>query len=135
MSRLRDWIIRLRIVYLRRLGMDVSSSARLSLSALLDKTNPKGIHVGAETFVARGAIILSHDFTRKLHVDTFIGERCFVGVNAIVMPGVVIGDEVIIGAGSVVTKSIPPNCIVAGNPACIIKSEIKVTRFGQLSEF
>lgn len=77
---------------------------------------------------------MSHDFTRKIHADTYIGARCFIGVNAIVMPGVVIGDEVIVGAGAIVTKSVPAKSIVAGNPACVIKSGIKATRFGQLSE-
>ncbi|MBI5237009.1 MAG: hypothetical protein HY887_01110 [Deltaproteobacteria bacterium] len=40
------------------------------------------------------------------------------------MPGLTIGSEVIVGAGSVVTKDVPPNCIVAGNPARIIRREI-----------
>lgn len=45
----------------------------------------------------------------------------FIGANSIIMKGVTIGERSIIGAGSVVTKSIPPDCIAAGNPAKIIK--------------
>jgi len=131
---LRDMLIRLRLAYLRWRGMDIADSARMSMSAYLDRTNPCGIHIGEESFIARGALILSHDFVRGKHADTYIGKRCFIGVNAIVMPGVVIGDEVVVGAGAVVTKSVPANSIVAGNPARIIKSGVRTTRFGQLCE-
>lgn len=50
-----------------------------------------------------------------------IGNDVWIGANASVLPGIVIGDGAVIGAGSVVTKNIPPYAIVAGNPAKIIK--------------
>jgi acetyltransferase-like isoleucine patch superfamily enzyme len=53
--------------------------------------------------------------------NTLIGSGCWIGANAIILPGVEIGDNSIIGAGSVVTKSIPSNVVVVGNPARIIK--------------
>ena len=46
------------------------------------------------------------------------------------MPGVTIGDEVIVGSGAVVTKNIPSNCIVAGNPARIIRENIHTNNYG-----
>lgn len=51
---------------------------------------------------------------------------CVIGVNSIIMPGVKIGNEVVIGSGSVVTKDIPNNCIAVGNPAKVIKTDIRV---------
>ena len=51
---------------------------------------------------------------------------CVIGVNSIIMPGVKIGNEVVIGSGSVVTKDIPNNCIAVGNPAKVIKIDIHV---------
>ena len=51
-----------------------------------------------------------------------VGNNVWFGGNVSVMPGVTIGDNSIIGAGSVVTKDVPSNCVVAGNPAKIIKS-------------
>jgi maltose O-acetyltransferase len=50
-----------------------------------------------------------------------IGNECFFGASVIVVPGVTIGDNVVVGAGSVVTKDIPSNTIVCGNPAKPIK--------------
>lgn len=50
-----------------------------------------------------------------------IGKNVWIGGGAIIMPGVTIGDGVTIGAGSVVTKSIPDNCIAVGNPCSVIK--------------
>lgn len=50
-----------------------------------------------------------------------IGDNCYIGAGTIIMNPVKIGNNVTIGAGSVVTKDIPDNCIVAGNPAKIIR--------------
>ena len=79
--------------------MDIDRSARISFGARLDKTNPRGVHIGKESYVASGAIVFAHDFSRSLHADTRIGERCFIGANAIIMCGVRIGDEVVVGSG------------------------------------
>lgn len=49
-----------------------------------------------------------------------IGNYVYIGTNALIMPGVTIGNNVLVAAGSVVTKSIPSNMVVAGNPARII---------------
>lgn len=50
-----------------------------------------------------------------------IGENTFVGMNCIILKGTTIGKNCIIGAGSVVHGSYPDNCVIAGNPAKIIK--------------
>ena len=50
-----------------------------------------------------------------------IGNDCWIGGNAIICPGVSIGDGCTVGAGSVVTKDIPANSLAVGNPARVIK--------------
>lgn len=51
----------------------------------------------------------------------YIGQNSWIGTNVIILPGVTIGDNVVVAAGSVVTKSIPANCLVGGVPAKVIK--------------
>lgn len=131
-------IIRLLVIHLRDMllsgiyKMDIHPTARVSFGCFLDKTNPKGIHIGEESYIASGAFVLAHDYAKGISGNTYIGKRCFIGVNAIVNCGIHIGDEVIVGSGSVVTKDIPSHCIVVGNPARIIRTNIHTTRFGQL---
>lgn len=115
------------------LGMDIGKNVRIARKAVLDRNiNPKGIHIGEYTWIAAGATILSHDYCRNLKCDTYIGKHCFIGIRAIILPGVRIGDEVVVAAGAVVTKNVPSNCIVAGNPAIIIRKNIHVSKRGQI---
>lgn len=112
--------------------MDIANTARISVNTHLDKVNPRGIHIGEETYTTSGAIIFTHDYSRGIHADTYIGRQCFIGANAIIMCGVKIGDNVIVGSGAIVTRNVPSNCIVAGNPARIIKEGIQTGKYGQL---
>ena len=89
------------------------------------------MHIGAFSYVTFGATVLTHDRTRAMHVDTFIEENCFIGARAIIMPGIRVGHNSIVGAGAVVTKDVPPCSIVAGNPAKIMRSDIEVGRYGR----
>ncbi len=102
------------------------------MSAKLDRTFKDGIHIGEGSYVAFAARILTHDFTRGMYLHTRIGKNCFIGGQSIIMPGVQIGDGSIVGAGSVVTKDVPPCSAVAGNPARIIASDIETLHFGRL---
>ena len=126
--------LKLRTSRLRFLGMDIHPDTQISLKARLDKTNPRGVHIGEGSLVAFGAVILTHDLARVLHTDTYIGRNCFVGAHSIILPGVRIGDGSIVATGAVVTKNVPPGCIVAGNPARIIKSGIRTKKWGVLEE-
>ncbi len=128
---LRLLALSLRRLYLVKIyGMDLHPTCSLSLKAILDRTHPRGVHVGAYSYVAFDAVIFTHDMTRGLRTDTYIGERCFIGARSIIMPGICVGDGSIVGAGSVVTRDVPPGCIVAGNPAKVLRSGIRTTRGG-----
>jgi len=131
-------MVRFFILYLRRIvlvylyGMDISSSSRISWRVYLDKTYPKGIHIGEESYIASGSMVLTHDFCRGIRTDTYIGKRCFIGANVIVLPGVTIGDSVVVGCGAVVTKDVPSGRVVAGNPARVVHDNIKTGRYGEI---
>lgn len=120
-----------RLVLTRIWGMDIDPTAQFSLSAKFDRTFPPGVHIGAQSYVAFEARILTHDMTRGLYLHTRVGQNCFIGGRSLIMPGVEIGDGSVVGAGSVVTKSVPPRSLVAGNPARILRDNIEVGPYGR----
>lgn len=86
------------------------------------------IIIGKGCYIAPnvGIITSNHDLydlnKRGKAKKVILGEECWVGMNTTILPGVELGKHVIVGAGSVVTKSFKEgNCIIAGNPATIIK--------------
>jgi len=126
---------RLRYKKLRLLGYkNISKKAIIESKLNLDRVYPSGIHIGENTLVASRTTILCHEHVKRDEkdprnpwvTDTYIGKNTFIGVGSTILPGVKIGDEVIIGASSVVTKNIPSNSIAVGNPAKVIKLGIKM---------
>ncbi len=111
-------------------GMDIGTDCQISLSAKLDKTHPSGVHIGDSTAVNFRSCILTHDYPRRLHADTRIGRQCQIGAYSIILPGVTVGDNCVVAVASVVMKDVPPNSLVAGNPARIIEKGIRTGRWG-----
>lgn len=86
------------------------------------------IIIGKGTYIASnvGIITANHDINnldKHCEVrDVILGEKCWIGMNSVILPGVELGPKTIVGAGSIVTKSfLDGNCVIAGNPARIIK--------------
>ncbi|QPB22379.1 acyltransferase [Rhizobium sp. 007] len=131
--KLQRMLVKIRRIYLVKFwGMDIDPTVVMSMSAKLDLTYPKGIHIGAQTYLSFGAAVLSHDMSRALKTDTRIGRCCFIGARSIIMPGVAVGNHCIVAAGAIVTKDVPDNCVVAGNPATIIRENINTLPYGRL---
>ncbi len=116
------------IGYARHLGVKVGVGCRIFNFSF--GSEPFLVEIGDRVTITSGVRMLTHDGAtwlirdekgRRYHfANVKIGNDVFVGIDSIIMPGVQIGNNVIIAAGSVVTKSIPSNSIVAGNPAKII---------------
>ena len=110
-------------------GYDIHITTEMERNLNLDKLAPYAIHIGKETIIASQTTILCHKLSKNpnskpyIVLHTYIGDNCLVGKNVTILPGVKIGDNVVIGCSSVVTKDIPNNCIAAGNPARVIKSD------------
>jgi acetyltransferase-like isoleucine patch superfamily enzyme len=111
-------------------GMDIGSGCRISVSATLDKTNPHGVHIGAETEVSSRADIRAHDSIHLQHLDTRIGQRCHIGFGAVIFPGVKVGDGCIVAPGAVVMRDVPAGCVVVGNPARVVEKDIRTGKYG-----
>lgn len=92
------------------------------------------IQIGDNVLIGSGCLItdtdshpldwcdrLNNDMSKVRKKPIIIENDVFIGARSIILKGVTIGEKSIIGAGSVVTASIPPNCIAAGNPAKVIK--------------
>lgn len=116
------------IDYAKYLGVTVGDNCRIY--SFKFGTEPWLIEVGNNVTITSGVVLLTHDGSSWLVRDTkgrrflyrriVIGDNVFIGVNSIIMPGVRIDGNVVIAAGSVVTKSVPAGKIVGGNPARII---------------
>jgi acetyltransferase-like isoleucine patch superfamily enzyme len=89
------------------------------------------IEVGAKTMIGPFCYITDHDHTFAAgaapgetplkSAPTRIGERCWLGAHVSVLKGVTIGDGTVVGAGSVVTKSLPAGVVAAGSPARVLR--------------
>lgn len=87
-----------------------------------------GIHIGDHVLIGHNVVLatLNHDFApynrATMHpAPIHIEDRVWIGANATVVPGVTIGENSIVAAGAVVTKDVPPNTIVGGVPAKVLK--------------
>ena len=128
---LRDVVKRLRRQYFIHVWhMQLGEGSVISFKATLDKTNPRGIHIGQYSVVAFGAVVLAYDPVNSRNLDVHIGENCLIGAHAVISPGVTIGDQCIVAAGCVVTRNIPSCTLVAGNPARVVEKNIRTDHYG-----
>lgn len=108
-----------RLVQTRLWGMDIDSSAWIATSALIDRTWPRGVHIAARCIIGEEAVLLTHDMTRGIYMDTYVGEGSIIGARAIVMPGIRIGCGCVVRPGALVTKDMSDGTVASGNPAQI----------------
>lgn len=105
-------------------GKNVYANFNLTL---VDDTH---IYVGDYTMLAPNVVIATaghpilpelREMAYQYNMPVHIGRNCWIGAGALIMPGVTIGDNTVIGAGSVVTKDIPANVVAVGNPCRVLR--------------
>lgn len=131
---LRATLLWLRSLWLRHAkGIDLHPTAMVSLSSRILPGTRGSISVGEETLIAFKTLIYSYDHRTRKVLPVKIGRHCFIGGGSMILPGVTIGDEAIVGGGTVVSSDVPSRSIVGGNPARVVRSGIDVGPFGRLA--
>ena len=108
-------------------GVKVSGRVLIYGDVTIDTVFPDSIYIGNGTRITTGTKILTHYIDTSLpgvhfkRGEVHIEDNVFIGVNVCICNSVTIGEGAIVGAGSVVTKDIPPYQVWAGNPARYIK--------------
>lgn len=119
-----------KISFMRKQGMKIGE--RCHLETIAFGTEPYLIELGNHVAVANGTIFITHDagircFRNEFPEDDvfgkiYIGDNVFVGMNCTILPNTYIGNNCIVGAGSVVRGKFPDNSVLMGNPAKVITS-------------
>jgi maltose O-acetyltransferase len=127
-TRLDEARARRRWERLRGLGMHIGAGVNLPFSTWVDSSHCFLISIGDNCGFGPDCLLLAHDAQMDEFLDAarlgriVIHESCHIGARCIVLPGVEIGPRTVVGAGSVVSKSLPPETVCAGNPARVICS-------------
>lgn len=125
LGRLRGYLT---LPELTRRGLRIGKDCHIMERVVLDPAQCGQISIGDRVTIAPEAYILAHDAsTHRAFGYTYIGnviieDDVFIGARALILPNVRIGKGSIVGAGSVVTKDVPAEVVVGGNPARVICS-------------
>lgn len=110
-------------------GRNITFGAQVYVNMSCHFIDDGKISIGDQTMIGPNVTLVTvgHPFAPQLRKFMYtepitIEENCWIGANVTVLPGVTIGANSVIGAGSVVTKSIPPNVIALGNPCVCVRS-------------
>ncbi|CAD2071573.1 acyltransferase [Phocicoccus pinnipedialis] len=109
------------VFYKRGLNMKLGNHVSVAYKAMPDLFYPERITIGNNSIIGYNTTILTHEYLIDEYRigDVVIGQQTMVGANVTVLPGVTIGENCMIGAGTVVSKDVPDNSLAYGNPMII----------------
>jgi len=105
---------------LRWMGVNIGNSY-VGRDCLFDEEAPELITIADGVTISSRVIVATHDSWRGVAAPVHIAREAFIGIGAILMPGITVGEKAVVAAGSVVTKSVEPETIVGGSPARLIR--------------
>lgn len=122
-ARFTPWLPFKNWLYRTFLGMNIGNNSSIALMVMMDTMFPEMIHIGNNSIIGYNTTILAHEYLIDEYRlgEVHIGSNVMIGANSLILPGVTIGDNAIVGAGAVVTKDVPAYTFVAGNPAKVIR--------------
>ena len=124
------WVRGNKAEFLRRRGVRIGKDCEILTPVANFGTEPWLIELGSRVTITQNVVFLTHDGANRVFRDQLpdsapwgnrfgpirVLDNSFVGANSILMPDIVIGPNAIVGAGSLVNQSVPPNTVVAGVP-------------------
>ncbi len=130
LARFKRWgqgkLVKRRWENLRRMGMKIGRDVWLPEDTWIDVPHCYLISIGDHCGFGAGCLILAHDAQMDEFLDAarvgrvVIHESCHIGARTIILPGVEIGPRTIVGAGSIVSKSLPAETVCSGSPAKVV---------------
>ena len=106
------------------LGSNVYANFNLTLVDDTDVYIGDSVMIGPNVTIATAGHPVDPELRRKVaqfNIPVRIGNNVWIGAGAIILPGITIGDDSVIGAGSIVTKDIPAGVVAVGNPCCVLR--------------
>lgn len=110
-------------------GKNITLGKRIFINSGCRFQDQGGVIIGDDCLIGHNTTMatLNHDLAPSRRADMHpapitIGRNVWIGSNATILPGVTIGDNVVVGAASVVTKDVPENTVVVGSPARVVRS-------------
>ena len=132
MKMIKEILARIRGEYttvkLKKMGLKVGRNFSRQGGVILDPSHCWLIEIGDDVTLAPRVHILCHDASTKHGLGytkigrVTIGNNVFIGAETVVLPNVTIGNNIVVGANSTITRDIPDNSVVAGNPAKVVCS-------------
>lgn len=127
-SPLSNWVVRCQ----RKRGVKIGENCHISPYVLIDLVYPELVEIGKNVTIGSNSMIFAHvnpttnEFLKnhgypRTVKSVVIKNGAVISVGCIIIAGVTIGENSMVGAGSVVTTDIPDNCVAVGNPARVVK--------------